>query len=224
MSDRFERVFGGDCPVCSHSQRRAHDWFGICELCGCHCATHPWPYASIQRYCQASDATEIDIRRCGLCGHREHGDGPCGCMDLGHLADRLPSCACWPEIMPHPGQREMFVARRILTLARVTIPLWAPKVQLWRFDPHRGMVRVGTFHNTRITNAASRGRELSFGIKVDPDREEQWWEQEAVLVSTVETGPLKQWLRQVHPALIWLALSAMVIVPAWAIAWLLGLL
>uniref|UniRef100_A0AAU8GMU2 Uncharacterized protein n=1 Tax=Mycobacterium phage JustASigh TaxID=3158894 RepID=A0AAU8GMU2_9CAUD len=221
MSDRFERVFGGDCPVCSHSQRRAHDWFGICELCGCHCATHPWPYASIQRYCQASDATEIDIRRCGLCGHREHGDGPCGCMDLGHLADRLPSCACWPEIMPHPGQREMFVARRILTLARVTIPLWAPKVQLWRFDPHRGMVRVGTFHNTRITNPASRGRELSFDIRVDPDREEQWWEQEAVLVSRIEPPhPILSWLKQVDwrvwallAAVCWLAAA---VVAAWS--------
>lgn len=237
MSDQFERVFGGDCPVCSHSHRGAHDIFGRCQVCGINCATHPWPYASIRRYCDASDATEVAIPRCGLCGHRAHGDGPCGCMDLGPLADgRLAfSCVCWPEIMPHPGQREMFVARRMLALARpaqpnrytaVTIPLWAPKVELWRHDRRNGMVRLGSLHNERVLGAITHGRTLSVEVKVDPSVEERWRAQEAMLLSMIGDPPELGRLRTIdlHPVVLYLALVAAVVLPAVIIAAALGLL
>ncbi|WP_131721905.1 hypothetical protein [Mycolicibacterium senegalense] len=182
--------------------------------------------------------TEVAIPRCGLCGHRAHGDGPCGCMDLGALAAGRDSCGCWPEIMPYPGQREMFVARRMLALARpsrpnpytVTIPLWAPKVELWRHDRRRGMVRLGTINNDRILSATRRDRGVAFEIKVDPTREDQWRAQEAMLLSMIvdppEPGPVRSWFKQIDWRLVvlYLGLSAAVVLPAAIIAAALGLL
>lgn len=63
------------------------------------------------------------VPRCPVCAHEAHGEGPCGRMDLGHLAAGRHSCGCWPEIMQAPGQREMFVARRMLFLGREGRPM-----------------------------------------------------------------------------------------------------
>ncbi len=150
--------------------------------------------------------TEVAIPRCGLCGHRAHGDGPCGCMDLGALAAGRDSCGCWPEIMPYPGQREMFVARRMLALARPSRP------------------------NDRILSATRRDRSVAFEIKVDPTREDQWRAQEAMLLSMIvdppEPGPVRSWFKQIDWRLVvlYLGLSAAVVLPAVIIAAALGLL
>ncbi|GJJ23708.1 hypothetical protein [Mycolicibacterium mageritense] len=251
MNDKVTRVFGADCcPVCLHSHRGAHDIFGHCQVCGRNCATDAWPPASVERYRAASDTTELDIRRCVLCGHGEHGDGPCRHMDLGHLAAGLPSCSCWPEVFDTDAARLNYRAAvmRSIRLASepttrtVTYTVPAPHVTLWATGPE-GLKRVGTLaegsfavtmpirrrNEERVTWSAGRQPvfRTTIGAEIDADTIAKWHAQAEAYWRHVErhdTPPASARAVDWRLVALWLAVVAAVVLPAVVMAAVLGLL
>lgn len=143
--------------------------------------------------------------------------------------------------MTAPGQAEMLVGRRLLVLARAgqyrswvrTFTVPAPRVTLWTVDPLRGLREVGRVDGDLIVSAVARREEMGVPVARETltvNVSDEWQRRFEELMASVrplpdDDGPTVR-RREVAGELVvlWLVLSAAVIVPAVIIAAALGLL